>query len=325
MTSYDDFIGDATAMMYMGKYDFAAEKNGSKLAAFKLWNLNFKAAPRAGVSIAHNMTTQQTWAKDKYDEAKKSSTKVGWKHDDLKFDLAATNDKYSVKVASPLVKDDWKVDGSLAYEEKPTKSCKVTAEVGAESPDMGGVVATVGLSADAEWKNEKNVFTMGDPNVSVNVGLHHAEQNVLVGFSAEHDTKDLKASEVMAVKKDQGNKYWLGYNHSDKFAQAGCVVANDEKKFQHAYELRWHLVDAKEAPQALQGYPASIVAGGKYVLSDKTTMNYSAEFGTKPSAQAKFTHKLDKNWSVASHQSFNIADVEAKHPYQLGFDVNYTL
>jgi hypothetical protein len=36
-------------MMYMGKYDFAAEKNGSKLAAFKLWNLNFKAAPRAGV------------------------------------------------------------------------------------------------------------------------------------------------------------------------------------------------------------------------------------------------------------------------------------
>ena len=92
------------------------------------------------------MTTQQTWAKDKYDEAKKSSTKVGWKHDDLKFDVAATNDKYSVKVASPLVKDDWKVDGSLAYEEKPTKSCKVTAEVGAESPDMGGVVAAVGVS-----------------------------------------------------------------------------------------------------------------------------------------------------------------------------------
>jgi len=61
MTSYDDFIGDATAMMYMNKYDFGAEKNGTKLAAFKLWNLNFKAAPKAGVSIAHNKTTQQTW------------------------------------------------------------------------------------------------------------------------------------------------------------------------------------------------------------------------------------------------------------------------
>jgi hypothetical protein len=37
------------AMMYMNKYDFGAEKNGTKLAAFKLWNLNFKAAPKAGV------------------------------------------------------------------------------------------------------------------------------------------------------------------------------------------------------------------------------------------------------------------------------------
>ena len=36
-------------MMYLNKYDFGAEKNGTKLAAFKLWNLNFKAAPKAGV------------------------------------------------------------------------------------------------------------------------------------------------------------------------------------------------------------------------------------------------------------------------------------
>jgi len=323
MTSYDDFIGDATAMMYMNKYDFGAEKNGSKLAAFKLWNLNFKAAPKANVSVAHNMTKQQTWNKDKYDNAEKTATKIGFKHDDVKIDVAATNDKYSVKVASPIATDDWKVDGSLAYEEKPTKSYKVSGEAGIESPDMGGCVAAIGVSVDQEWKMKKE-WEMEKPSVSMNCGVHHKEQDAMFGFAVETDAKELTASEVMLMKKDDGNKYWMGYNHGDKFAQAGCLINNKESKFVHAYEARYHL-EAESAPQKAFGQPMSIVAGGKYTLSDKTTMNYSMEMGTMPSAQAKFVHKLDKNWSVASHQSFNIADVEAKHPYQLGFDVNYTL
>jgi len=36
-------------IMYQGKYDHAAEKDNSKLSAFKLWNFGFKAAPKAGV------------------------------------------------------------------------------------------------------------------------------------------------------------------------------------------------------------------------------------------------------------------------------------
>jgi len=128
----------------------------------------------------------------------------------------------------------------------------------------------------------------------------------------------------MLMKKDEGNKYWAGYNIGDQFAQAGCLINNAEKKFSHAYELRYHN-DEKKAPHKLFGQTMSVAAGGKYVLSDKTTMNYSAEFGNDNHAQTKFTHKHDKNWTFAAHQSFNIADVEKKHPYQLGFDVNYTL
>jgi len=325
MTSYDDFISDATGMMYLNKYDFAAQKNGTKLAAFKLWNLNFKAAPKAGVSIAHNKTTQQTWDDkvSKYEGAEKTSTKVGWKHDDVKFDIATTNDKWSLKVATPLVTDDWKVDGSVAVEEKPQKSRKATIEAGIVSPDMGGVVAAVDLSADQEWKHDKE-WTVKENKASMNVGLHHAEQEAFLGFSVETDGKALTGSEVMVMKKDEGNKFWAGFNNGDQYAQAGCLINNAEKKFTHAYELRYHM-DDKKAPQKFFDQPMSVAGSGKYVLSDKTTMNYSAEFGTWAHAQAKFTHKMDKNWTVAAHQSFNIADVEKKHPYQLGFDVNYTL
>jgi len=49
----------------------------------------------------------------------KTSTKFGLKHDDVKFDIAATNDKWSLKVSAPISKDEWKVDGSVNYEEKP--------------------------------------------------------------------------------------------------------------------------------------------------------------------------------------------------------------
>jgi len=328
MTSYDDFISDATGMMYLNKYDFAAQKNGTKLAAFKLWNLNFKAAPKAGVSIAHNKTTEQSWntTSESYDVVEKNSTKVGMKHDDVKVDMAATDAKYSIKVASPLVTDDWKVDGSVAFEEKPQKSRKVTVEAGIESPDMGGVVAAVGLSVDQEWKHAKD-WERKDHNASMNAGLHHAEQNAFLGFSVETDGKDLTASEVMVMKKDEGNKFWAGFNNGDQFVQAGALINDAEKKFTHAYEVRFHM-DEKKAKQQFYGMfntPSSFVTGGKYVLSDKTTMNYSAEFKFFAHAQAKFTHKLDSNWTVAAHQSFNSNKVDTKHPYQLGFDVNYSL
>lgn len=68
MTSHSDLIADASGkliigffslardllkfcigIMYMNKYASGAIKDVSKVEAFKLWNFNFKAAPKAGI------------------------------------------------------------------------------------------------------------------------------------------------------------------------------------------------------------------------------------------------------------------------------------
>lgn len=83
MTSHSDLIADASGIMYMNKYASGAIKDVSKVEAFKLWNFNFKAAPKAGLSIAHNWTKQQEWADDKYAAKEKNSSKLTWKKDDI--------------------------------------------------------------------------------------------------------------------------------------------------------------------------------------------------------------------------------------------------
>jgi len=131
----------------------------------------------------------------------------------------------------------------------------------------------------------------------------------------------------MIMKKDGDNKFWLGYDHGYSFTQAGLLIDDKESKFTFASEMRYHH-DEKKAKQQQFGFmehPLSFVFGCKHVFSDKTTMNCSAELKQRVHAQAKFTHKLDKNWTVAAHQSFNTNSDKSKHPYQLGFDVNYTL
>ena len=83
----------------------------------------------------------------------------------------------------------------------------------------------------------------------------------------------------------------------------------------------------KDNKKGFAGLKVEGVAGGKYVLSDKSTMSYSVEAGDHFAANGKFEHKLDKNWKVAVTQQFHasrIADGK-RAPYDLGFDVAYTL
>jgi hypothetical protein len=98
--------------------------------------------------LNHTWTKQQDWkaAVDekgvdagKYDVAEKTATKVGLKHGDAKWDVAAANDKWSVKVGGPLVKDDWKVNGAILVENKPAKNeTKVEVSSNVTSPELGG-------------------------------------------------------------------------------------------------------------------------------------------------------------------------------------------
>lgn len=94
----------------------------------------------------HSWTRQQEWAADKVKLTDKNASKVGIKHDDAKWDISAANDKWSVKVSGPVVTDDWKVSGSVLYEDKPGSAWKVEAASNIVSPDMSGVKAFVNVS-----------------------------------------------------------------------------------------------------------------------------------------------------------------------------------
>jgi len=317
MTSFDDNISDANGIMYLNKYEGA---DNGKQAAFKLWNFGLKAAPKAGVSIAHSWTRQVTNDGKADVIAEKNASKVGFKHDDAKWDVAAAQDKWSVKLSGPLSKEDWKVDGSVMYEEKPNKSRKVEASAGVESPDMSGTNICANMSVESVWNMKDKKWTTGNPTIKFDANVNF-EKDFYVGFAAETDTKELSGLDFAAVNTNEGNKYWAGYDHSNKFIKAGCLIRYAEKNFTHAYEARYALEDKK----SFFDQPVTIGAGGKYILSKETTMGYSVELSAEPHAQAKFEHKLDKNWKVAAHQSFDCNQAAGKAPYKLGFDVAYTL
>jgi hypothetical protein len=62
--------------------------------------------------------------------------------------VTAANDKWSVKASGPLVKDDWKINGSALFEGKPAKKeWKAELSTSITSPDFSGVKAFVNVSA----------------------------------------------------------------------------------------------------------------------------------------------------------------------------------
>jgi len=304
-----DNYSDAHNIMYMGKY--RGTDNGDK-NAFKLWNFGFKAAPKKNVSIAHSWTQE---AVDGGEPKTKSATKLGFKEGDIKWDVAAANDKWSVKASAPLMKDDWNVKGSLMYEDKPFNAKKTEVTLNVESPDMSGTVASTDLKVEIEMNKD---HSMKKKKVEFEQAFE-VEKDLWVGFNAESDTEKLTSASAGVVKKDGTNKYWGLYDHAGR-VDAGCLVHNNEVNFTHAYEARYTFKDGKNA---LWGMPLVIGAGGKYVLSGQTTMGYSFEFAEMAHAQAKFEHKIDKNWKVTAHQSFDMNNT--KQQYRLGFDVNYNL
>lgn len=221
MTSFGDLISDANGIMYQGKYD---SSTNDKLSAFKLWNFGLKAAPKAGTTVAHAWTKQSAWDGEKKTSnvSEKNSTKLGFKHDDVKWDVALANDKYSVKVGGPLSKDDWKADGDLSWEEKPGKTRKIEANLAIESPDMSGANAAINFGVEQEMAKGKEGYTNADPKLKFDACLN-VEKDWYVGFAAEHNTKEADGIEAAIMKRDGDNKYWLGYDHSNQFAKLGCL------------------------------------------------------------------------------------------------------
>lgn len=332
MAFFNNMTSDASNMMYMGKYDKNA-KNGE--AAFKLYNFTVNATPKNCISMSHTWTKQQEWTGDKYSQAVKNATKVGIKHADTKWDVAAANDKWSVKIGHPLYSDDWKVNGSVNVEGKPAKKeTKVTAESSIVSPDFSGVKAFANVSVESTFKdintekdtskNAKMVRGFAPAEIKFDANINF-EKDYYVGAAVEHNTTKVTDAAFSFVKNEDSSKYWLNYNATKSEIGTGCLINYAEKNFTHVYEAKYN--HDNKATLKLFAQPLSLAAGGKYVLSKDSTLLYGLEFAKEISAQAKFDHKLDKHWKVSIHQSFDahrLADGK-RAPYDLGFNVAYNL
>lgn len=168
----------------------------------------------------------------------------------------------------------------------------------------------------AEWTNQNPTLKM-----STNVNF---EKDYHLGAAVEHDTKDLKKCDVGLMKKEDGNKYWIGYNVKSPLVRVGCAVHYADKNFTHVYEARYD--HANKADKQFMSQPIRVAAGGQYVLSDASTMVYGMEMGKASNWQMKWAHKLDKNWKVSINQHFDCNRLESKqNNYDLGFDIAYTL
>lgn len=243
------------------------------------------------------------------------------KHSDVQVDIAAANDKWSLKVAKPLSEDDWKVDGSLAVEHKIGKSQKGNLDLGIDSPDMSGTKLNMNLGLEHEKKpDDKGAWNKQATTIKFDM-CANVEKDYFIGAAIEHDTKELAGASMGVSKQDDGNCYWLGYNHGDKFVNAGCRVHNADANFTHAYEAKYYM--DKDHQKKFYDQPVKLAFAGKYQLNKATGFGYSLECGAFNHAQAKWEHKVDKNWKVSAHQSYDMA--QKNKPYNLGFDVAYTL
>lgn len=311
MASYEDMTGDADGIMYMKKYN-----DSGALNAWKLYNFSFKAAPKAGVNVSHSMNQGVKLDKDDAQpDAWKSTSTVDMKHGDAKWTVTAANDKWGLKLAAPLLSGDWSVDGCAEVEDKVGTERKVAVSAEIESPDMNGTKAKANASYTATFKNEAR-----EDKVKFDCAFS-LPQDVIVGVDVEHKN-ELSGLAFGAAKKDDGNKYWLGYDVCDKVAKAGALFKAKKCSLTHAYQVK-----QAEGKFMGQDIPISVAAGGKWAMSDKSTLNYMVEFGADAHAQAKFAHKVDKNWTVTAAQSFNCehAGKKERKAYHLGFDVAYTL
>jgi hypothetical protein len=119
---------------------------------------------------------------------------------------------------------------------------------------------------------------------------------------------------------------WMNYDVDNQQAKAGCQIKNKDAGFTHAYEAKYFGAKDKDnkAQEFFQGQPVKLAAGGRYQLNKSTGFNYAVEFSNTIHAQWKWDHKVDKNWKVAGHQSFDMAN-KGKQPYNIGIDVTYTL
>ena len=153
----------------------------------------------------------------------------------------------------------------------------------------------------------------------VNIEL---QDEINVGISAEHDTKDLKKGLFQAVyaPKDSG-LFWMRANVMEKEFGAGC-----DNKVSDTIRHSWEGVYNWGGAEGIQGTNFAIRGGVDYELSDATSLQAAVSVSKDVNVNQTVEHQCDKNWTVSATQSFDQELVGTKQgAYHIGFAATYKL
>ena len=146
---------------------------------------------------------------------------------------------------------------------------------------------------------------------------------VSLGVSAEHDTKDMKKLYAQAVYKPKGEPslYWARADLMRNLASAGCDQRLKDY-IKHSFEIVYGWKDFK----GIQGQPVELRGGVEYDLSDQTSVSACGVWADTYAVAQTVEHKIDSHWTVSCTQEFTSGDLGTKQgPYQIGFAATYKL
>ena len=149
------------------------------------------------------------------------------------------------------------------------------------------------------------------------------QEEMHVGVSAEHDTKDLKKGLFHCVYSPEGSEnFWIRANMAKNLFSAGCDnKLNDSTR--HSFEAVYMTAEKAEG---IMGHPVAVRGGVQYELSDATSLEAAASWDTGVAVNQTVEHQCDKNWTVSATQTFDSELIGTKQgAYNVSFGVTYKL
>lgn len=191
----------------------------------------------------------------------KTTSKLTLNHGDCDTTWTYSSEKFAMKGVGKLLTGNYKSDLTGTAEYKFLKSSwKLTGAMTLVTPDLGG--AKIASSVDVEWESS------GAQKVKPKVNFELQEE-VNVGFSAEHDTKDLKKGLFQAIyaPKDSG-LFWMRGNIMSKEFGFGCDNKLNDS-INHTWEGTYNWGGDTEG---IMGTSFGLRGGVEYELSGQTSL-----------------------------------------------------
>jgi hypothetical protein len=310
MASFDDMLRGANDRMDFDPYLCPVDPQRD-------WCLTFKAQPKKTVGMEFQKLWQTAWKDGEIDPSKpaeKTTSKLKLNHGDCNTTWTFSNEKFAMQGVGKLLTGDYKVNLSGTAEAKYLKSAwKLVGLATLSTPDLGGAK----INSSLEFEHESTGAQKLKPKINFEL-----QEEINVGLSGEHDTKDLQKGlfQVVYSPKDQG-RFWMRGNVKSQEFGAGCDnKVNDN--IEHSFEATYNWGGA----EGIKGTNFGLRGGVDYSLSDQTSLTAAASWGKDVNVNQTVEHKCDKNWTVSATQSFDQELVGTKQgAYHIGFAATYKL